>query len=301
MRFFTYLAAAAALPLSVFAIPAAPLDATVVEKREPGILPKREPLPLLNIPNPAKRMTAEKIMLAVRQENNSTPGLGDLLGGLLPALRAVGSLLNAETIEKIKTIVDGAAVILGNGRAESTGNLLDSVGGLLSSDLLDKLSSLLPSISGLLSQENIELIQSLLQAAGIILTPDTARQLAGLFNDIAPVSNNRRRKYFQRLMQSTAHLCYFADHHYPHPGYSWWLNDSYMREVLREGECRSCGGEGLNEPLGITVISTTWRNSESGVGNSWHMVTLGFVREANETYSTNQCLIFSHHELSLLS
>ncbi|KAF2036351.1 hypothetical protein EK21DRAFT_84045 [Setomelanomma holmii] len=112
MRFFSFLAAAA-LPITIFSMPAAPLDIATIETRELGIFPKRESLPILDLhDNPAfQRLAADKVKLARRQDNTS---LCCFLSGILPALQAAGTLLNAQTINNIRTNFDGLATVLGN-------------------------------------------------------------------------------------------------------------------------------------------------------------------------------------------
>lgn len=197
MKLFTFLTAMA-MPIGILAIPAAPLDSAIVAKSEPGILP---------IPATPVKRSPSKVALAPRQQNSSTPNLSDLLSNLLPGLRAIGSLLETETIENIKTTIDGLAVVLGNGRADRTGNLLDQVGGLLNEDLINSIKGVLPSIGSLLTKENIDTISNLLGSAGGLLSEDNikkieslvtnanslltenfVRQTVGLINDVAPVS-----------------------------------------------------------------------------------------------------------------
>jgi hypothetical protein len=170
MKLFTFLTAAV-LPIASLAgaIPAAPLDASVVAREEPGVLPKAA--------EPVMRDVA-KMLLAPRQTN-----LSDLLSGILPAIKAVGELLQTETIENIKTTIDGLAVVLGNGRADKTGNLLDQVGGLLNEDLINQIKDVLPSIGSLLNKENIDIISSLLGTAGGLLSEENVKKIVGLVNN----------------------------------------------------------------------------------------------------------------------
>lgn len=196
MKLFTFLTAAV-LPIAGLAgaIPAAPLDASIVPKSEPGVLPKAAEPVIRDV---------TRMLLAPRQ--NSTPNLSDLLGGILPAIKAVGELLQTETIENIKTTIDGLAVVLGGGRADKTGNLLDQVGGLLNEELINQIKDVLPSIGSLLNKENIDVISSLLKTAGgllseqnikkieglvnnasNLLTENFVKQAVGLLNDVAPV------------------------------------------------------------------------------------------------------------------
>ncbi|PSN63659.1 hypothetical protein BS50DRAFT_637038 [Corynespora cassiicola Philippines] len=205
MRLLKFLTAAV-LPASVFAVPApAPLSlesallkAAFASVRSPEALP---------VPASPVQRSPDKALLAPRQEESSAPaGLGDLLGNILPALRAVGTLLNAETIENIKTTIDGLAELLGGGRAGRTGSLLDQVGGLLNEDLINSLNEILPSVGqllttdninvissllssagGLLSEENIGKIESLVTNANSLLTENFVRQTVGLINDVAPL------------------------------------------------------------------------------------------------------------------
>lgn len=147
MKLSSFLAAAI-LPFSVLAVPAAPLDANVVEKREPGVL--SEPLEAF-LPTKIVR-SPDKVMLPRANTSQAVASLSDLLGDLIPSLKAVISLLNSETINNIKTTIDGLATVLGNGRAAKTGTLLDDVGGLLNDDLINSLKEVLPSVSGLLTK-----------------------------------------------------------------------------------------------------------------------------------------------------
>ena len=91
MKFSSFLTAAL-LPLSVLAVPASPanaLEAAVSERGESSVVPLA-----FGDPTPVRRDEIADKILAARQANTSSAitSLGDLLGDLIPSLKAIVSL-----------------------------------------------------------------------------------------------------------------------------------------------------------------------------------------------------------------
>lgn len=116
-----------------------------------------------------------------------------IAGDLGDTLKAVTSLLNAETVNDIGIVVHSLADLLGDGTAGKTKELINNASDLLSGDLIDSITSLLTpdlikSVGSLLKPDTVTTISNLLTNAGNLLTPEFVDNTKGLIGDVAPVS-----------------------------------------------------------------------------------------------------------------
>lgn len=139
-------------------------------------------------------------ILQVRQE---IAGIGNFLGQLTGLLPALLQLLNAQTLNNIKSLVDNASFLLAQPTANQTkaligtvdgmlgslGPLLDGIGPLLASvgPLLASIGPLMEGLGDLITPDMIQKIGGLLDAVFSLLTPEFVAQITGLINDVAPL------------------------------------------------------------------------------------------------------------------